>query len=79
MAKQKNERKTENIVRDALRKLGYYEESCGISVEEQKSNIEAVKRLLRAASKSEHGGRGTRAACLVAPDGHGAWFKGKEG
>jgi 16S rRNA G966 N2-methylase RsmD len=67
MAKQKNERKTENIVRDALRKLGYYEESKDISVEEQKSNIEAVKRLLRVASKSGQGGKGSPEFIVSAP------------
>ncbi len=55
----KNERKTENLVRNALRKLNYYDEENDISVEEQKSNIEAVKRLLRSASKSGQGGTGS--------------------
>ncbi|MCC7040360.1 MAG: N-6 DNA methylase [Burkholderiales bacterium] len=54
----KNERKTENIVRDELRRLKYYEPANDIQVEEQKSNIEAVKRLLKVASKSGKGGHG---------------------
>lgn len=50
-----NERKTENIVRDALNKNGYFASS-SIVVEEQKSNIEDVKSLMKSASKS--GGTG---------------------
>ena len=52
----KNERNTENVVRAELRKLGYYKKP--IVVEEQKSEIEAVRRLMKAASKSGHGGIG---------------------
>lgn len=54
----KNERKTENIVRDQLRELGYYDLASDVQVEEQKSNIEAAKKLLKAASKSGGGGAG---------------------
>jgi hypothetical protein len=46
-----NERNTENLIRDALRKLDYYNSDCLTRVEEQKSEIEAVKRLLKSASK----------------------------
>jgi len=53
-----NERKTENLVRDELRKLRYYEESFATRVEEQKSEIESVKRLLKSAGKSGKGGKG---------------------
>ena len=53
-----NERKTENLVRDALRKLGYYSDAAHVLVEEQKSEIEAVRRLLRTASKTGKGGKG---------------------
>ena len=63
----KNERKTENLVRDALRQLGYYGDENDISVEEQKSNIEAVKRLLKAASKSGRGGKGAPEFIISAP------------
>jgi type I restriction enzyme M protein len=59
MAAAKNERNTENIVRDELRVLGYYRPSNRISVEEQKSQIEAVRRLMKAASKSGQGGGGS--------------------
>lgn len=54
----KNERDTENLVRDQLRHLGYYDDSNDIGIEEQKSNIEAVRRLLKSASKSGQGGKG---------------------
>lgn len=53
-----NERNTENLVRDVLRDLGYYDSSCLTRVEEQKSEIEAVKRLLKSASKTGKGGKG---------------------
>lgn len=58
MAKQKNERNTENLVRDALRGFDYYDPSNSISVEEQKSVIDAVRRLLKNGSKSKRGGIG---------------------
>jgi type I restriction enzyme M protein len=58
MAASKNERKTENVVRDELRRLGYFRVDSKIIVEEQRSQIEAVKKLMRAASKSGHGGIG---------------------
>ncbi len=51
----KNERNTENIVRETLRKLDYYNQQNDIQVEEQKSNIEAVKRALKTASKKGTG------------------------
>ncbi|WP_201770098.1 HsdM family class I SAM-dependent methyltransferase [Kozakia baliensis] len=54
----KNERNTENLVRNALRELDYYDEGNNISVEEQKSVIDEVKRLLKNGSKSSKGGRG---------------------
>ena len=54
----KNERKTENLVRSALQALSYYAEDNTIAVEEQKSNVDAIKRLLKGASKSGKGGHG---------------------
>lgn len=63
----KNERKTENIVRDELRSLGYYDSASDIQVEEQKSNIDAVKRLLRSASKSGQGGSGAPEFIISSP------------
>ncbi|WP_411725959.1 class I SAM-dependent DNA methyltransferase [Methyloglobulus sp.] len=53
-----NERNTENLVRDKLRKLGYYDNECSTRVEEQKSETEAIKRLLKSASKTGKGGKG---------------------
>lgn len=53
----KNERITENLVRDILRDLKYYDNPDTV-VEEQKSQIEEVKRLLKGASKTGKGGVG---------------------
>lgn len=53
----KNERITENLVRDILRELNYYHDE-NISVEEQKSQIEEIKKLLKSASKTGKGGTG---------------------
>ncbi len=53
-----NERKTEALVRDKLRALGYNEPDNGISVEEQKSEIAKVKSLLARASKNQKGNNG---------------------
>jgi hypothetical protein len=53
----KNERITENLVRNILRELNYYDNS-EVLVEEQKSQIEEVKKLLRGASKTGKGGIG---------------------
>ena len=63
----KNERKTENVVRDELRKFGFYDSTSDIQVEEQKSNIEAVKRLMKTASKSGGGGGGAPEFIASAP------------
>lgn len=54
----KNERITENLVRDILRELNYYDNNES-SVEEQKSQIEEVKKLLKGASKTGKGGIGS--------------------
>ena len=51
-----NERITENIVREILRSSGYYKD--GVTVEEQISQIDAVKRLLKKASKKSTDERG---------------------
>jgi len=53
-----NERKTENIVRTKLRSLGYNKPSNGITIEEQKSEIADIKRMLSKASKSQNGNAG---------------------
>jgi hypothetical protein len=49
-----NERKTENLVRDELRRLGYMADS-SIFVEEQKSDTPRVQKLLENASKKGGG------------------------
>jgi type I restriction enzyme M protein len=67
MASSKSERKTENVVRDELRRLHFYDESSGIVVEEQKSEIEAVSKLMKAASKSGHGGVGSPEFIISTP------------
>lgn len=54
----KNERQTENLVREKLRSLGYNEPDNGITVEEQKSEIAKVKSLLSKASKNSKGNAG---------------------
>lgn len=58
MAKAKNERITENLVRDEFRRLGYYDLSKGVVVEEQTSVISAIQKALSAASKAGGGGKG---------------------
>lgn len=63
----KNERNTENLVRDALRGFDYYDDTNDIQVEEQKSHLDAVKRLLKAASKSGAGGKGSPEFIVSSP------------
>ena len=53
-----NERITEQLVRKRLDSLGYWSPDNDIAVEEQKSQIDAVKRLLKNASKTGKGGKG---------------------
>ena len=54
----KNERITENIVRERLRGSGYYKAENGITIEEQKSQISRVQSLLKSSSKSLTGNGG---------------------
>ena len=63
----KNERKTENIVRVELARLGYYDEKLDIQIDEQKSNIEAVKNLMKSASKSGGTGGGAPEFIISSP------------
>ena len=56
--KMANERITEQLVRKRLDSLGYWSPDNDIAVEEQKSQIDAVKRLLKNASKTGKGGKG---------------------
>lgn len=53
-----NERITENLVRDKLRALGYMSDE-DVTVDEQSSKNETVKKLLRTAGKSGRGGKGS--------------------
>lgn len=53
----KNERITENLVRDKLRDVGFYDND-EVIVEEQKSQNLTVKKLLKGASKTGKGGVG---------------------
>ena len=63
----KNERKTENIVRVELARLGYYDEKLDVQIDEQKSNIEAVKNLMKSASKSGGTGGGAPEFIISSP------------
>lgn len=63
----RNERITENLVRDALREGGYYNDDADIRVEEQKSNIDLIRKLLKTASKSGMGGRGAPEFIITSP------------
>ncbi len=63
-----NERITENLVRDRLRELGYYDKKDAIRVEEQKSSIESIRRALVAASKSGGGGGGSPEFIVTNPE-----------
>lgn len=53
-----NERITENLVRELLRKDNYYEADNNITIEEQKSEIQRVKKLLSKSSKKGTGNGG---------------------
>lgn len=63
-----NERITENLVRDRLRALDYFDTSNNVKVDEQKSGIEAVTRLLKQASKTGGSGRGAPEFIISNPD-----------
>lgn len=62
-----NERNTENLVRGILRELKYYDDET-IVVEEQKSHIEEVKKLLKGASKTGKGGVGAPEFIISTPN-----------
>jgi hypothetical protein len=55
------------MVRDELLRCGYREPSSDVQIEEQKSNIESVKRLLKNASKSGGGGVGAPEFIISSP------------
>lgn len=55
----KNEKKTENIARNILRDLKYYDIESELTIEEQNSEIDSVRQLMKNASKSGGAGRGS--------------------
>ncbi|MCI5157402.1 MAG: SAM-dependent DNA methyltransferase [Candidatus Electrothrix sp. AUS1_2] len=61
-----NERITENLVRDILRNLNYYDKK-DVIIEEQKSRIEEIKKLLKGASKTGKGGVGSPEFIISTP------------
>ncbi|OHV23475.1 SAM-dependent DNA methyltransferase [Rhizobium sp. RMa-01] len=63
----KNERRTENVVREELRRFGYYDPASDIQVEEQKTNIALLRRGFRVASKSGRGGAGSPEFIISSP------------
>ncbi len=63
-----NERITENLVRDQLRRRGYFDPGAITRVEEQRSEIAGIERLLRSASKSKRGGPGSPEFIITSPD-----------
>jgi len=63
-----NERKTEILVREDLRRLCYYDEANSTRVEEQKSEIEAIRHLLKTASKTGKGGGGIPEFIISSPE-----------
>jgi hypothetical protein len=62
-----NERITENLVRDRLRDLGCFDPTNTIKVDEQKSAIESVTRLMKQASKAGGGGRALQSLSSATP------------
>ena len=68
MAKPKNERNTERLVRVALAKAGYFESNERSVVEEQVSTIAYVARMLKTASKSGKGGGGSPEFIVTNPE-----------
>ncbi|RPE74682.1 HsdM family class I SAM-dependent methyltransferase [Vulcaniibacterium tengchongense] len=63
-----NERVTEDMVDDLLRKHGYYEDPYAVVVEKQQSVIEAIRTALTKAGKGGKGGRGYPEFIITAPD-----------
>ncbi|MFB3813096.1 MAG: class I SAM-dependent DNA methyltransferase [Terriglobales bacterium] len=66
-AKYVNERVTENLVRDRLRDLGYKSTENDVNVEEQKSQVAEVAKLLKNGSKTGTGGRGCPEFIISSP------------
>lgn len=68
-ARRKNERVTETFVREALRQHGYFDEKALI-VEEQRSDVASIRRLLQSASKSGGGREGLPEFVVSSTDHH---------
>lgn len=62
-----NERITEGLVDDALRRNGYYEDPSTVLVEKQQSTVVAIRNALARASKSGKGGRGLPEFIITSP------------
>lgn len=58
-----NESKTEQIVREKLRQLGYYNNDNNTKVEEQQSDNDIIKNLLKSSSKAGKMGGGLGRGC----------------
>lgn len=63
-----NERVTEDMVDDLLRKHGFYDDPDAVVVEKQQSVIEAIRSALAKAGKGGKGGRGYPEFIITAPD-----------
>ncbi|GAA3296313.1 hypothetical protein GCM10020295_25770 [Streptomyces cinereospinus] len=62
-----NERVTEDLVDELLRKLGYYDDEDAIVVEKQQSTVQAIRTALSKASKTGKGGIGYPEFIITAP------------
>ncbi len=63
----KNERNTENVIRDSLQENGYYDQRSDIQIDEQKSNIASIKKALKNASKTGKSGVGAPEFIISSP------------
>lgn len=63
-----NERITEDMVDDLLRKNGFYDDSDSIVIEKQQSTVEAIRSALAKAGKSGKGGRGYPEFIITTPE-----------
>lgn len=63
-----NERVTEDMVDDLLRKHGFYDDPDKVIVEKQQSTVEAIRTALLKAGKGGKGGRGYPEFIITAPD-----------
>jgi len=63
-----NERVTEDMVEDLLRKHGFYDDPDTVIVEKQQSTVEAIRSALAKAGKGGKGGRGYPEFIITAPN-----------